>query len=99
VTETWIEIRVTDMTPEELLAKWDFYELEWVDPFPALGMDGWKETATLRTRATVHDCVNMSRATAKQAGATKEQLENNTRLLDDFIAVHWAQVYNPKVST
>jgi hypothetical protein len=76
------------MTTEEMLEQRHTLKLLWVEPWKACGPEGNELYAHLELRATVHDCVNMSRAAAKQAG--RPTMGEDERHLLDFMAVHWA---------
>ena len=70
-------------TPEEMLDNRFSTELEWSDPWPAVGPEGNTLDTRVTLRATVHDCVNISRAAARRKG--KSTMENDKRFLLDFI--------------
>jgi hypothetical protein len=76
------------MTTEEMLEQRHTLKLLWVEPWKACGPEGNELDAHLELRATVHDCINMSRAAAKQAG--RPTMGEDERHLLDFMAVHWA---------
>lgn len=64
-------------------------QLEWVEPWPALGPQGNHLDGYVTLRATVHDCVNIQRFSQRQAtgGVTTG---SDADLLSDFICIHWA---------
>ena len=76
------------MTTEEMLEQRHTLKLLWVEPWEACGPAGNKLNAHLELRATIHDCINMSRAAAKPAG--RPTMGEDDRHLIDFIVVHWA---------
>ena len=63
--------------------------LEWIEPWPARGPEGNLLDANVVLSATVHDCINLSRASAFSAGrsTTGKDIEH----LQDFIVIHWAR--------
>ena len=63
-------------------------KLLWVEPWKACSPEGNELNAHLELRATVHVCINMSRAAAKQAG--RPTTGEDARHLLDFMSVHWA---------
>lgn len=63
--------------------------LEWGEPWPASGPEGNDLDAHVTLRATVHDCINLSRAVARSKGLPTQG--NDAEFLLDFIAVHWAE--------
>jgi len=67
--------------------------LEWNEPWPACGPEGNDLDAHVTLRATVHDCINMSRRAAKASGFPTASDDENHLL--DFIAVHWVSVIKP----
>ena len=75
---------------EQLLEKRHEALLEWVEPWPACGPEGNDLDASVTMRATVHDCINMSRLVARSKG--KPTMCDDENHLLDFIAVHWANV-------
>jgi len=77
-----------EMTLEQLLENRLTAELEWFEPWPAVGPEGNSLYANITLRATVHDCVNMARAIAKERG--KSTMGNDREFLLDFIAVNFA---------
>jgi len=64
--------------------------LEWVEPHPASGPEGNDLTAHVTLRATVHDCVNMSRLQARAAGRPTQG--GDADHLSNFIAINWAEI-------
>ena len=82
------------MTTEEMLEQRHTLKLVWVEPWKACGPEGNELDAHIELRATVHDCVNMSRAAAKQAG--RPTMGEDARHLLDFMAVHWAVAERPR---
>lgn len=77
-----------NMTTEQLLERRHEIRLLWVEPWKACGPEGNEVNAHIELRATVNDCINMSRAAAKQAG--HPTMGDDERHLLDFMAVHWA---------
>jgi hypothetical protein len=78
------------MTTNEMLELRHETWLQWYEPWPATGPEGNELYADIVLRATVHDCVNLSRKAAKEAGRPTQGDDANHLL--DFIAVHWAKV-------
>ncbi len=76
------------MTVDEMLEQRHTLKLLWVEPWRACGPEGNEISAHIEIRATVHDCINMCRAAAKERGAST--MGNDAEHLLDFIAVHWA---------
>jgi len=76
------------MTPEEMLETRMTTELEWCEPWPAVGPEGNSLDAHVKLRATVHDCINMRRAVARNSG--RPTRGNDREFLLDFIAVNLA---------
>ena len=76
------------MTTEEMLEQRHTLRLLWAEPWQACGPEGNELNAHLELRATVHDCINMSRAAAKQAG--RPTMGKDEQHLLDFMAVHRA---------
>lgn len=83
----WFDL-LKNMTTEEMLEQRHTLKLLWVEPWKACGPEGNELDAHLELRATIHDCINMSRAAAKQAG--RPTMGEDERHLLDFMAVHWA---------
>ena len=81
------------MEINEMLEQRHTLKLLWVEPWKACGPEGNELNAHLELRATVHDCINMSRAAEKQAG--RATMGEDARHLLDFIAVHWATLDLP----
>jgi hypothetical protein len=77
-------------TTEELLESRHETTIEWLEPWPACGPEGNDLDAHVIIRATVHDCINLHRRAAKEAGLPT--MGDDGRHLDDFMAVHWARV-------
>jgi len=77
-------------TLEQMLEARLTTELEWCEPWPAVGPEGNTLDAHVKIRATVHDCINMARSVARHHG--KPTMGNDREFLLDFIAVHWATV-------
>jgi len=75
---------------DEMLEQRMTLKLVWAQPFTACGPEGNELTAHIELRATVHDCINMSRAAAKQKG--RPTMGDDARHLEDFMAVNWATV-------
>jgi hypothetical protein len=69
----------------------------WVEPWAACGPEGNELNAHVILRATVHDCINMSRLVAKANGHSTMGGDRDHLL--NFMAVHWAEVVdNPSYS-
>lgn len=69
--------------------------LEWCEPWQGVSEDLQTKTAHVRLRASVSDCILISRHYVK--GIEKPQLDDEEHLLD-FIAVHWAEPTSIEVS-
>ena len=69
--------------------------LQWHEPWPACGPEGHNMDAHVVLQATVHDCINLARRSAKSAG--RPTIGRDREHLLDFIAVHWATESNPPV--
>lgn len=82
---------------DELLEHRHETMLQWCEPRPACGPDGNDVDAHIIHQATIHDCINLSRAVARKAG--RETMGNDREHLLDFIAVHWAEVVVPDART
>lgn len=76
------------MNTNEMLENRHTMMLVWVEPWTACGPEGNELTACVEHRATVHDCINLSRAAAKQSG--RPTMGNDEQHLLDFMAVNWA---------
>ena len=76
------------MTVEEMLEKRHTLKLLWMEPWQACGPNGVELTAHIELRATVNDCINMSRVVSKASGFPTDGDDANHLLY--FIAVHWA---------
>lgn len=83
------------MEIKEMLEQRHALKLLWVEPWQACGPEGNPLDAHIELRATVHDCINMSRAAAKQAG--RPTMGDDRNHLLDFMAVHWATIDSPNV--
>lgn len=70
----------------ELLERRHSEMLIWLEVRPAVGPEGNALQAYVEMRATVHDCVNMQRLKAQEAG--RSTIGNDERFLWDFIQVH-----------
>jgi hypothetical protein len=64
--------------------------LQWCEPRPACGPEGNDLDAHIILRATVHDCINLQRLSAKAAG--RPTMGDDGNHLFDFMAIHWARV-------
>ena len=78
---------------EQMLEQRHTLKLCWVEPWPACGPEGNDLDACVEHRATVHDCINLSRLSAKGAGRPTAGDDANHLL--DFIAIHWAVPVGP----
>lgn len=76
------------LTTEQMLERRHDLKLVWGEPWPACGPEGNELTAHTELRMSVHDCINVQRAIAKQAG--RPTMGNDAEFLLDFMAVHWA---------
>lgn len=76
------------MTTDEMLERRHELKLVWAEPWKACGPEGNELNAHIELRATVHDCINLSRLVAKAAG--RETAGNDADHLEEFIVVHWA---------
>jgi hypothetical protein len=63
--------------------------LQWCEPWPACGPEGNDLDAHIILRATIHDCINMQRRVAKEAG--RSTMGGDRGHLLDFMASHWAR--------
>jgi len=81
------------MTITDLLEKRHTMQLVWVEPWLACGPEGNDLDAYVEHRATIHDCINLSRAAARQKG--RPTMGEDEKHLLDFMAVHWATVAAP----
>jgi len=70
--------------------------LQWCEPCPACGPEGNDLDAHIILRATIHDCINLQRRAAKQAGRPTMGDDGNHLL--DFMAIHWARVVEANTS-
>jgi len=68
--------------------------LTWVEPWPACGPEGNALDAYITLKATVHDCINLQRMAAKEAG--RPTMGGDAEHLIDFMATHWAAVVDNK---
>lgn len=78
------------MTTTEMLERRHELYLEWHEPWNACGPEGNEVHAHVAYRATIHDCINMSRLMWKECGLPV--MGDDKRLMLDFIAVHFAEV-------
>lgn len=78
------------METSEMLERRHELKLVWAEPWPACGPEGNKLTAHIEMRATVHDCINISRAIAKHHG--RPTMGNDEQHLLDFMAINWATI-------
>lgn len=81
------------MTLEQMIEYPHAITLEWYEPWPARDRQGNEFVASVALRATVHDCIGMSRAYAKRHGHPTDGPE--IAYLADFIATHWAHPITP----
>lgn len=77
-----------ELSAEYLLEHRHTQLLCWGEPWPSCGPEGNHLDSFVEMRATVHDCINMERLTAKKLG--RSTMGNDKDFLLDFIAVHWA---------
>ena len=68
--------------------------LQWCESWSACGPEGNDLNAHIILRATVHDCINMQRRVAKEAG--RSTMGDDVNHLLDFMAIHWARVVEEK---
>ena len=66
--------------------------LEWGEPWPASGPHGNDLMAHIRTRATVHDCINLRRREILHKDPSWDVCGQDGQFLDEFIVCHWAEV-------
>lgn len=78
-----VKMKTSDMLEQRHMLK-----LAWAEPWPACGPEGNAIDAHIELRATVHDCINLSRAVAKAAG--RPTMGDDENHLLEFLAVHWA---------
>jgi hypothetical protein len=64
--------------------------LEWFEPWTACGPEGNDVDAHVTCRASVHDCINLSRLAARQAG--RPTMGDDEAHLLSFMTIHWARV-------
>lgn len=76
---------ITDLLQSRHEAK-----LAWLEPWKAVGPEGNEISAYVEMRATVHDCINLMRASWDAHGIP--HLGRDEDLLLDFMTVHWAAV-------
>ena len=76
-------MKVDNMTINEMLEKRHEVYLEWHEPRPGISSDGNEVHANVTLSATVHDCINMSRAVFKHNNL-KINREDIIYLLDFF---------------
>ena len=68
--------------------------LTWVEPWPACGPEGNELDAHVALKATVHDCINLQRMAAKEAG--RPTMGGDAEHLIAFMTTHWAAVVDNK---
>lgn len=68
--------------------------LQWKEPWVACGPEGNALNAHVVLQATVHDCINLARKAAWDAGRPVSGDDRNHLL--DFMANHWARVVDNK---
>ena len=81
---------LTRKTINELLENRFGTMLEWTEPWKAYGPEGNEVCARVVVSASVHDCINLHRASDKQKGLST--IGEDARRLDEFMCVHWATV-------
>jgi hypothetical protein len=64
--------------------------LEWFEPWTACDPEGNDVDAYVTCRASVHDCINLSRLAARQAG--RPTMGDDEAHLLSFMTIHWARV-------
>ena len=77
------------MEISEMLKKRHEVHLEWVVPWQSCGPEGNDLDACVYHRATVHDCINMARYSARENG--RPTIGDDEEFLLDFIVVNWAE--------
>ena len=82
------------MTTEEMLETRHATLLKWGEPWPACGPEGNELDAYVELRATVHDCINLQRLLARNAG--RPTMGDDENHLLDFMAIHWASIVKPQ---
>lgn len=73
-----------------MLEKRHLLQLKWYTRYPACGPEGNYLDAHVDTQATIHDCINMSRLSAKNSGFPT--IGNDADFLLDFIDVNCAKL-------
>ncbi|TXH17009.1 MAG: hypothetical protein E6R03_04620 [Hyphomicrobiaceae bacterium] len=86
------EMPITEPSPAvlEMLEHRHEWKLMWVEPWQACGPEGNDLNAHVELRATIHDCINMSRMVRKAHG--HPTAGDDAGMLLDFMAVHWAEL-------
>ena len=82
------------LSTEEMLEKRNEIILEWNEPWPATDKNGNETFADVKIRATVDACINIERFKCETKGY---KIESESELLENFIAVNWAYVYNIEI--
>ena len=75
---------------EFMLKHRDECMLQWVEPGSAIDPHGETADATIISRATVSDCINMARAQAEEREGRMSGMDDRDHLLN-FMALHWAE--------
>lgn len=70
-------------TIDQLLETRHESKLEWVEPWAGMDKDGCVKQTTVILNSTVNNCISIQRNSSPKA--------DDRRLLEDFIAVHWAR--------
>ena len=76
--------------PKVLLEKRHDWSFRWHEPWPAKSADGGDLSAHIVLRASIHDCINMTRLVWEAGGHPHFGMDEELML--DFYAVHWAAV-------
>lgn len=80
---------------EELIEAMHEKCLEWTELRPACSADGGQLGSYITLRATINDCINMQRLSARRVG--QPVTGNDGNYLSDFMVTHQAYVIdNPK---
>ena len=77
---------------EDLLKFGIFVKLEWEDVLPSIDKYGKEGFSLVKMISTVHDCIGMSKMSAKRRGFSINL--KDSEYLQDFIEVNSAKVYD-----
>ena len=70
--------------------------IHWKEPYPGLDENGVSATAHVELRCSIEDAIKIQRAHLHGKGVSTSQMANGC-LLDDFVALHWAQIVRVEV--